>query len=186
METLKPLITVRYGVLLALLTLVYGFGLGITFGVAEDNIKGHLKAEAQAVFETTYSADAAKMKKVTDKSWVYFKRAHLHANGLGTSALAMILLLGLLPTCPRLKSVTAILLGAGGLGYAMFWMFAGLRAPGLGSTGLAKESLKWLAMPTSFFCVIGLLIVVVLVIKHLILSGGTKLDAAADAESADA
>ena len=60
-------------------------------------------------------------------------------------------------------------------------MFAGLRAPGLGSTGLAKESLKWLAMPTSFFCVI----VVVLVIKHLILSGGTKLDTAADAESAD-
>jgi hypothetical protein len=64
-------------------------------------------------------------------------------------------------------------------------MFAGLRAPGLGSTGLAKERLKWLAMPTSFFCVIGLLIVVVLVIKHLILSGGTKLDTAADAEPAD-
>jgi hypothetical protein len=40
-------------------------------------------------------------------------------------------------------------------------------------------------MPTSFFCVIGLLIVVVLVIKHLILSGGTKLDTAADAEPAD-
>ncbi|MND07410.1 hypothetical protein D3C83_293500 [compost metagenome] len=28
-------------------------------------------------------------------------------------------------------------------------MWAGFRAPALGSTGAAKESLKWLAMPSS-------------------------------------
>ena len=40
-------------------------------------------------------------------------------------------------------------MGLGSLGYSMFWMLAGMRAPGLGSTGAAKESLEWLAVPTS-------------------------------------
>ncbi len=40
-------------------------------------------------------------------------------------------------------------LGAGGLGYSVFWLWAGFRAPALGSTGAAKESLKWLAIPSS-------------------------------------
>ena len=34
----------KLGVLFALLSLLYGFGLGGVFGVAEDSIKGHLKA----------------------------------------------------------------------------------------------------------------------------------------------
>ena len=40
-------------------------------------------------------------------------------------------------------------LGGGALGYSVFWMWAGFIAPGLGSTGAAKESLRWLAMPSA-------------------------------------
>jgi len=152
----------KIGVLFALLSLLYGFGLGGAFGAAEDSIKGHLEAEAQAVLETAYKGDQAGMDAITSKSWTYFKRAHLHANGLGTAALAMILLLACIAEVGRVEQVTAALLGVGALGYASFWMFAGLEAPGLGSTGAAKEALSWLAIPTSGACIVGLILVLFL------------------------
>jgi predicted acyltransferase len=113
------------------------------------------------------------MKKVTAKSWTYFKRAHLHANGLSASSLAMILLLAALPVNRRLKAVNAAVLGIGSLGYAMFWMFAGLRAPAMGSTGNAKESLQWLAIPVSWLCILGLVVVVALAVRCLFLARPT-------------
>ena len=64
LERLKEM---KIGVFFALLTLLYGFGLGGVFGAAEDLIKGHLAQEAQAVFETAYGSDRAKMDKVTSK-----------------------------------------------------------------------------------------------------------------------
>jgi hypothetical protein len=151
----------KVGVLLALLSLLYGFGLGAAFGAAEDSIKGHLASEAQAVLETAYGGDVAKLEKVRSKSWTYVKRAHLHAAGLGTAALALIGLLAGLGRAGRFEQVTAGLLGFGALGYASFWMFAGLAAPGLGSTGAAQEALSWLAIPTSSACIVGLLGVIV-------------------------
>ena len=45
---------------------------------------------------------------------------------------------------------------------AVVRMLAGLRAPSMGSTGAAKESLQWLAVPSSALCCIGLLAVAVL------------------------
>jgi hypothetical protein len=155
----------KIGALFALLSLLYGFGLGGVFGAAEDSIKGHLEQEARAVLDTAYQGDEAKMDAVRSKSWVYFKRAHLHANGLGTSALAMILLLACIGGAGRLEQVTAVLLGIGALGYSSFWMFAGLRAPGLGGTGAAKETLEWLAIPTSGACIVGLVLVLYLFVR---------------------
>ena len=157
----EQLVDMRLGTALALLTLLYGFGLGGTFGAFEDNIKGHLKSEGQQVLDTEYGGDEAALKKVTDKSWVYFKRAHLHANGLGTASLALILLLAHLPLDRRVRRLTALALGMGALGYPLFWMLSALRAPGMGSTGAAKESLQWLAWPSSGLCCIGLLAVAV-------------------------
>ena len=62
--------------------------MGIAFGLNEDLIKDRLKAEAVSVQDTIYNNDAAAMKAVTDKSWSYMKRAHLHAGGMGTTAIA--------------------------------------------------------------------------------------------------
>ncbi len=135
---------VKYGLLFSLITLVYGFGLGGTFGAFEENIKNHLKNNAKEVLATAYNGDEAKMKKITDKSRVYFKRAHLHANGLGTASTVLIILVSFLPINNIIKSINAIFLGICSLGYSLFWMLAGLKAPALGSTGLAKESLAWL------------------------------------------
>ncbi len=164
-EIIEKVKVVRIGIILSLLTLLFAFVLGGLFGAIEGKIKGHLKGEAQAVSDTVYKGDSAKMKKITDKSWVYFKRAHLHASGLGAISLAVILLLMFMQTTLILKNITAIFLGLGSLVYSLFWMFAALNAPGLGSTGAAKEALSFMAIPSAGMCIIGLVSVLVIVIK---------------------
>jgi hypothetical protein len=135
--------------LFAVATLLFGFGLGIVFGLNEDAIKSRLTASATAVNESVYQGNGAAAKAVLDKSWTYMQRAHLHAGGLGTTAIGLTLLVVLLGTGPTITRAISLGLGAGGLGYSVFWLWAGFRAPGLGSTGAAKESLEWLAMPSS-------------------------------------
>ena len=162
MEKFTPM---KFGTLLALLALCYGFGLGAVFGAFEEDIKAHLKAEGEAVLPEAYGGDTAKMQKIADKSWVYFKRAHLHANGLGTAALALILLLACLPASPSTRRLAALALGAGAVLYPLFWMWAGLRAPGMGGTGAAKASLQWLAVPSAGLCILGLLWVLAVALK---------------------
>lgn len=61
----------------------------------------------------------------------------------------------------------SLALGAGGLGYAVYWLWAGFRAPGLGGTGAAKESLKWLATPSSGLVVVGTALVAILCLLAL-------------------
>ncbi len=150
----------KAGILLALLTIIFGFALGVSFGAFEDAMKGHLKSSAAEVLATAYQGDEANAKKVVDKSWAYFQRAHLHANGIATTSLALILLLGFMAVRPGLKGIVAAFLGLGSLGYSLFWLLAGLRAPGLGSTGAAKETLSWLALPSVTMLIAGVLLTV--------------------------
>jgi hypothetical protein len=137
------------GLFLAVLTLVFGFSMGVVFGLNEDAIKSRLAASAETVLASEYDSDAAAAKAVTDKAWVYMQRAHLHAGSLGVVAVALSLVLVHIGTGRRVASALSIALGAGALGYSIFWMWAGFRAPGLGGTGAAKESLAWLAIPSS-------------------------------------
>ncbi len=65
------------------------------------------------------------------------------------SRLSLIVVLCLLGTSRLATTAIGVALGAGGFGYSVFWMWAGFRAPALGSSGAAKESLKWLSMPSS-------------------------------------
>lgn len=161
--SLRP---VLIGLVFALLTILYGQGMGIAFGLNEDAIKGRLKASAAAVRLTAYKDDAA-VKVVLDNSWNYMKRAHLHAGGMGTTALALMILVGLLRPTRLASLLIGIGLGAGGLGYSVYWMWAGFRAPSLGSTTAAKESLKWLAMPASGMFVLATVTVFVLLVVAL-------------------
>ena len=156
------------GLGLALLTILYGQGMGIVFGLNEDAIQNRLKASAAEVRLTAYKGDDAAMKVVLANSWNFMRRAHLHAGGMGTTAFALMILVGLLGI-PRLaSSLIGIGLGAGGLGYSVFWMWAGFRAPGLGTTAAAKESLKWLAMPSAGAFVLATLAVLTLLIAALV------------------
>jgi hypothetical protein len=167
---------VRIGLLFALLTGVFGFGLGGAFGGFEDQIKRHLDAEAASVRDLKYGGDEDGMKKVTEKSWVYLQRAHLHANGLSAASLALIVLVASLPVDRRVKAANAAALGIGSLGYAVFWMLAAFRAPAMGSGGAAKESLQWLAVPASGLCILGLVVVTVLAARCLFFSRSAASD----------
>lgn len=156
------------GLFLAVLTLLFGFGLGILFGLNEDLVKDRLKASAAEVLEPVYHGDDTAAKPVLDKSWTYMKRAHLHAGSLGTAAIGMILVVCLLGTRPGITRAISLGLGVGGLGYSVFWLWAGFRAPALGSTGVAKESLKWLAMPSSGAVVVATVAVAVLLLIAIV------------------
>lgn len=140
---------VSLGLVFAVLTILCGQGMGIVFGLNEDIIKSRLKASAGEVRDTVYKGDDTAIKAVLDKSWSYMHRAHLHAGGMGTTALALSVLLGLLGTSRLVTAAISAGLGAGGLCYSLFWMWAGFRAPALGGTGAAKKSLAWLAEPSA-------------------------------------
>jgi hypothetical protein len=168
---LSNLRTTAVGLLLAILTILFGQGMGIVFGLNEASIKSRLQADAAEVQTTIYQNDPAASKAVVDKSWSYMKRAHLHAGGMGTTAVALIIVLGLVGSGGKLSALISPALGAGGLGYSIFWMWAGFRAPGLGSTGAAKESLEWLAMPSAGGFVLATIAVLLVFIAWLRVSG---------------
>ncbi len=107
------------GLLFAILTLLFGFGLGIVFGLDEEAIKSRLSASAVEVRDAIYHGDDAAMQPVLDKSWVYMQRAHLHAGGLGTTALGLTLLVALLGASGGITRIISLGLGAGGLGYSV-------------------------------------------------------------------
>lgn len=153
------------GFLLATLTVFLGFALGGLFGLNEDAIKSRLEARAAAVEATVYQGDKAAADAVLAKSWTYMQRAHLHAGATGTAAVALIGMLVLIGAAPQSIRATGWLLGLGTLGYSAFWLWAGFRAPGLGGTGAAKESLKWLAMPSAGAILLGTLCALVLVAR---------------------
>lgn len=153
----------RFGIVLALLTISFGFGLGGVFGAMEDPLKEGLRASALAVRDTVYRGDDAKIQEVLSKSWSYYKRAHLHGGAIGAASLGMILLAGALRR-PRARtlSLTSWALGLGSFGYSIFWLLAGRIAPGMGGTGAAKEALAFLAVPSAGLLLLGTLGVLLL------------------------
>jgi hypothetical protein len=171
---------VRVGVLLSLLCVLFGFGLGGLFGGAEDTLKGELAQRATAVQDTVYGGDVAQVKAIQDRAWTYFKRAHMHGGAIGSFALlGALLLASLAGLSARVRALTAAALGTGALGYSVFWLLAGLRAPGLGGTGPAKESLAWLAFPSAGLLLLGVIALIVLVVRQLFLAQPRAVSTAA-------
>lgn len=161
----QELAPMKIGSLLSLITLLLGFGLGALFGLAEDSIKDRFLEVAKSTLADSATDLEQEAKSLTGRAWTYMKRSHLHANGLGTSTLAVILLMTLMPASDGMKKINSLLLGIGALGYSMFWLLAAQRTPALGSTGAAKESLRWLALPSTACLVVGLLLVIWILIQ---------------------
>ena len=120
---------VKYGVLVAMVAILFGGSLGLSFGCCEDDIKGVLKGSAEKVLSGVYGDDQAKADKVVKKSWVYMKRAHLHSQTMGVISIAFSLLVAWLSFPARAQMGISLLSGLGSLGYGVFWMSAGFLAP---------------------------------------------------------
>jgi hypothetical protein len=171
----ERLATVRLGLVLGLVAVLYGWVLGGAFGAAEHQIRKVFVADAEAsraiYLEKNKGDEAAAtaaMKRMDETAWRYFLRAHLHAGGIGSIAVGASLLLSMLSRGPR--ALASTLLGVGAIGYPLFWMLAGLKAPGIGSTAVAKESLNWLAIPSAGCLLVGAAITLYLTVRELFLA----------------
>lgn len=167
---------VKWGILFSMLTILYGFGMGGVFGAMEDDLKGYLKSEGKAALEVQYKGNEATMNKVVSKSWSYFKRSHLHGGGIGAATLAIIAVLALTASSALIRNILSAMMGVGGLGYSVFWLLAGMTAPGLGGTGAAKEALSWLAVPSSAMILLGVIGSIILVAKTVFSSKGEQVE----------
>lgn len=124
--------SVRLGLALALLTLLFGIVMGIVFGINEDGVKDYISAgiTAHPDLHDTQSAD---------KIWRYAQRSHFHATGIGAFALGLIVIVLLTGMKKRLKQISATLIGLGGL-YALSWFSMFLLSPSVGR-GAAHDAL---------------------------------------------
>lgn len=147
---------IAIGLCLSLLAILLGFLLGGAFGGMEDAIKGHLEDSGTAALQSAYGGDTSAKDAVVAKSWQYLQRAHLHGGAIGAAAIGAILTLIAVCRLGLVAKLSALAFGMGALLYSLFWLFAGLKAPGLGSTGAAKEALSFMAIPGAGLCILGL------------------------------
>jgi len=115
---------VKIGLFLVMMTLLFGIGLGVSFGVAHDPIKTHI---ADGV---TSHADVHDDKS-NSKIWRYAQRAHFHATGIAAFSIGLVLLIMFSSLKRKLKTVSSILVGLGGL-YPLSWFTMFILAPSIG------------------------------------------------------
>jgi len=120
----KELKTVNIGLLLIILALLFGIGLGVTFGVAEEPIKSYIS-------EGVASHSELHDKNSSSKIWRYAQRAHFHALGISAFSLGLVILVMFSSLNNKLKKTSAILIGLGGL-YPLSWFTMFILAPSLG------------------------------------------------------
>ncbi len=132
------------GLVLAIVTTMYGFVGGAVLGLEDGPIRAAL---AERVPEASRGESGA----LVDRAWTFLRRSHLHASGMGTAAIALIALVPVVAgRFPRWMAAGVSLgLGAGGVGYAAALIVAGVRTPSLASAALAKESAKLIAIPAA-------------------------------------
>ncbi len=120
----RELSTVKIGLALVLLGLLFGVGMGIVFGVNEDVFKDYIAQEIMANPDVHDSKSA-------DKIWRYAQRAHFHATGIAAFSLGLVILVMFSTLKPTYKKASAILLGLSSFypfsWYTMFWL-----APSIG------------------------------------------------------
>jgi len=115
---------VKIGLALAMLTLLFGIGMGMAFGVAEDSFKSYV-AEGVAAHAELHDG------KSEGKIWRYAQRAHFHAMGIAAVSMGLITLLLFSPLKAGLKRVTALLIGLGGF-YPLSWLTMFILGPSIG------------------------------------------------------
>lgn len=133
---------VKLGLFLVMLTLIFGIGLGVTFGLAEDSVKSYISTGVNAHPEVHDI-------KSTDKIWRYAQRAHFHATGIAAFSIGLVLLIALSSLTPWLKTITSILVGLGGL-YPLSWLNMFIIAPEIGRSAahshVLTESLTYIGV----------------------------------------
>lgn len=154
----KELVNVKFGLAMVLLGLLFGIGLGVTFGLNEDLYQGHIAAGIAAHPELH---DAGSKNTI----WRWVQRAHFHATGIGAFSLGLILVLALSTMKAQWKNVTAVLIGLGEL-YPLSWFTMYWLAPSIGRKAAHQH---WLVDTLTYIGVGGLLLGLALLLANLFL-----------------
>ena len=121
---LEDLGRVKIGLALVLLSLSFGVGMGISFGVNEDAYKSYIAEGIQAHPDVHD-------EKSGDKIWRYAQRTHFHSTGIAAFSLGLIILIMFSGMKSGLKTVSSVLIGLGGF-YPLSWFTMFLLAPSIG------------------------------------------------------
>lgn len=150
--------TVKPGLALVLVGLLFGIGLGIGFGVQEDAFKDYI-ATGIAAHPEVHDVQSA------DKIWRYAQRAHFHATGIAAFSIGLLLLVAGSNMATSLKRLSAVLIGLGGF-YPLAWFNMFLTAPAIGRSAahahILTETLTYVGVG-------GLLLGIVILLANLFL-----------------
>lgn len=121
---MHELTSVKSGLALVFIGLIFGIGVGISFGINEDIYKSYISEEIQAHPEIHD-------EKSKDKIWRYAQRAHFHATGVAAFSLGLVILIMFSDMKARLKTISSVLIGLGSF-YPLSWFAMFLLAPSIG------------------------------------------------------
>lgn len=120
----KELKTVKIGLALVMVGLLFGVSMVIVFGVNEDLFKDYV-SQGIAANPGVHDANSP------DKIWRYAQRAHFHSTGIAAFSLGLILLAMVSTLKPAYKKMAAIFLGLGSF-YPLAWLSMFVLAPTIG------------------------------------------------------
>lgn len=155
---INNLASIKLGLALVMLGLIFGIGLGVTFGVNE------------AFFETYVAQGIAAHPEIHDanspeKIWRYVQRAHFHATGIAAFSIGLLLLVSESSLKQRFKTITAVFIGLGGL-YPLAWLTMFIVAPSIGRDAARAHPMTELL---SYIGVGGLLLGIAILLANLFL-----------------
>ena len=115
---------IKIGLLITLLSLLFGIGLGIVFFSNLEVFKNYISQNIQA--NPTLHDDKSK-----DKIWRYVQRAHFHSAGIASYSLALLLIILVSKMKTNAKSFSSTMIGIGTL-YPLSWYLMFYLAPQIG------------------------------------------------------
>lgn len=104
---------IKFGLAFAMIAILFGGLMGLGFGCCEDAFKDNFKENANQVLSEKYNGDQNKADKVSAKSWVYMKRAHLHSQTMGVISIVLSLIAAGLSFPPFLQTSVSLMSGLG-------------------------------------------------------------------------
>lgn len=120
----EELKAVKIGLFFVMLTLIFGIGMGVIFGVAENQVHHFI---ANGVDAHPELHDEFSKKKI----WRFSQRSHFHATGIAAFSIGLVLLIMVSSLKRSMKTAAAFFIGLGGL-YPLSWFSMFLLAPSLG------------------------------------------------------
>jgi hypothetical protein len=119
--------SLKLGLVLSMLTLIFGISMGILFGANEDRVQDYI-SDGIATHQSLHDA------KSQSKIWRYAQRAHFHATGVSAFALVLILITASTALTRRGKFIASTLVGFGSF-YPLSWFSMFLLSPSMGREG---------------------------------------------------